>query len=91
MKNINYTKSLVFSLTIKSLLLFNSCGWSTANEGGKTITAVDGYIQDATITDSLGQVAKYLGKDGQYKFGHNPTYPITLKGGTLEDTGEALI
>jgi hypothetical protein len=89
MKNIHYTKSLVSSLTIVSLLLFSSCGWPTANEGGKTITAVDGYIQDATVTDSTGKVAKYLGKDGKYKFASNPTYPITLKGGTLEDTGEA--
>ena len=90
MNNTKYTKHLISSFTLASLLLFSSCGWPTANESGaKTITAVDGCIKDATVTDSLGQVAKYLGKEGQYKFASNPTYPITLSGGTLT-TGEEL-
>jgi hypothetical protein len=90
MNNTKYTKHLISSFTLASLLLFSSCGWPTANESGaKTITAVDGYIKDATVTDSSGQVAKYLGKNGKYKFAQKPTYPITLKGGALEDTDVA--
>ncbi|RLA83126.1 MAG: hypothetical protein DRG78_05305 [Epsilonproteobacteria bacterium] len=56
-------------------------GGSTAT----TITAVDGYIKNATVTDSLGQSATYS-SSGKYTFSSSPIYPITLSGGKLEAT-----
>ena len=49
------------------------------------ITAVDGYIKEANVTDNLGQEANYT-TNGQYTFASQPSYPITLTGGKLEDT-----
>jgi len=48
------------------------------------ITAIDGYIKDATLKDSSGQIAEYNGS-GKYVFKNIPVYPITLSGGVLED------
>jgi hypothetical protein len=63
-------------------LVFSSCGGGSS---GTTVTAVDGYIKDAIITDSAGQTGVYT-SDGQYTFANTITYPLTLTGGLLEDT-----
>ena len=52
------------------------------------ITAVDGYINDANITDSNGQKAVFV-SSGKYYFTSTPNYPITLSGGTFADTNES--
>jgi uncharacterized lipoprotein YehR (DUF1307 family) len=53
-----------------------------------TITAVDGYIAGATVTDQQGNTA-FSNGDGTYSFFKTPIYPISLTGGTLVDTGDA--
>jgi len=60
-------------------------GGSTSTNTETTITAVDGYIKDATLKDSSGLTATYS-SNGKYTFSKTPTYPITLTGGTLNDT-----
>jgi hypothetical protein len=50
-----------------------------------TVTAVDGYIKNATVKDSTGQIATYS-SNGQYTFESSAVFPITLTGGELEDT-----
>ncbi|WP_394208755.1 hypothetical protein [Enterovibrio calviensis] len=47
------------------------------------ITVVDGYIKNATVTDSIGRIATYSA-NGVYTFGAVPTYPLTSSGGQLE-------
>jgi len=49
------------------------------------ITAVDGYIKDALLKDSVGNIATYSGSSGKYIFNLAPIYPLTLSGGVLED------
>jgi uncharacterized protein (TIGR02145 family) len=76
-------------VALVSLLYFSGCGGGDDNTNKSTrtqITAIDGYIKDANITDKLGRKAIYNGSNGKYTFSSNPTYPITLNGGVLEDT-----
>ncbi len=58
---------------------------SNNNANATTITAVDGYINNATIKDSLGQIATFS-QNGKYIFLSSPTYPLYLSGGILADT-----
>jgi hypothetical protein len=52
-----------------------------------TITAVDGYIIGANVTDANGNLA-FKNGDGTYSFVKEPKYPLSASGGTLKDTGE---
>jgi len=65
-----------------------STGGSTTTGGtaGPTITALDGYIKNATLKDASGQTATYSGAGGKYVFASSVTYPLTLTGGVYEDT-----
>ena len=89
MPNINFyqKKNTVFSIVFMLLLLF-IYNTQESSSGTTTITAVDGYIKNGVVTDSAGQIAPYSAKNGKYIFASNPTYPIKLSGGTLEDTNE---
>ena len=74
---------------LASVLVFVGCGiedsTSTPAVGTTTVTAVDGYIKDANVTDNAGQVATYIG-NGKYTFSSSPAYPLHLTGGLLLDT-----
>jgi hypothetical protein len=50
------------------------------------ITAVDGYIKDANLTDNTGQKAEYNSLSGKYIFADPIVYPLHLTGGKLLDT-----
>ncbi len=82
-------KGAITSIAISSLLLFSGCGGSSdsssSSGGGIEVTAVDGYIKDATLKDAFRLVATYIG-NGKYTFSSSPIYPITLTGGKYEDT-----
>jgi hypothetical protein len=88
-KNVN---KLVYLLSVISLLLLSACNNTfvtkiiKSDNGSKTVTAVDGYVKGAIITDGSGQIAKYDGVGGKYIFKNTPTYPIKSTGGKLEDT-----
>jgi len=82
----------ILLLTILNILLLVGCGENDNNSKtvppsnkSTTITAVDGYIKDATVTDSVGQKASYT-SNGKYTFASSPVYPLKLSGGKLEDT-----
>lgn len=86
MKKIN---SLVIGLSSTIILALSGCGGgssssSTPTDTETTITAVDGYIQNATVKDSTGLTATYS-DNGKYIFSKTPTYPLTLTSGVLED------
>jgi len=72
-------------------LSFSACSGGGSSGGvtsssGVTISAVDGYIKNATVKDAAGQVAAYSGAGGKYTFASSVTYPLTLTGGAYEDT-----
>ncbi len=89
--------SIVKTSTLACILVLMGCGIekdtpsSTKPDSGvdqeapRTITAVDGYIRDANLTDASGQAGAYTSK-GKYTFDNTIKYPITLTGGFLEDT-----
>ena len=52
------------------------------------ITAVDGYIKNAVVTDITGQIGEYS-SNGLYVFENSISYPVTLRGGELEDTNQS--
>jgi hypothetical protein len=52
------------------------------------VTAVDGYIIGATVTDANGNVA-FKNGDGTYTFVKTPKYPLSATGGKFKDTGKA--
>ncbi|GEM_PF-4619164 len=84
MKKIN---SLVIGISSTIILTLSGCGGgssSTPTETETTITAIDGYIKNATLKDSSGLTATYS-SNGKYTFSKTPTYPLTLTGGVLED------
>ena len=83
----NYAKKLVSLLTFITLLFFSACGEYSSKK--RTVTAVDGYVKNATVTDAKGQTATNSAKNGEYTFKKPPTYPIKLTGGVLEDTNQA--
>ncbi len=68
-------------------LFFTACSSGSSDNANisATITAVDGYIKNATITDMAGQVGAYT-SNGKYTFANAIAYPLTLTGGQLEDT-----
>ena len=89
-KNYKLIGSMVFSAFLLSS--FMGCGGgggsgTTSKKTSTTITAVDGYIINATIKDANGVVAKEIG-DGKYRFDEPPAYPISLTGGKLKSTGK---
>jgi uncharacterized protein (TIGR02145 family) len=63
----------------------SSTGNTTSSTDTKTITALDGYIKDGTLTDNNGQVATYT-VDGKYTFATSPVYPLNFTGGKYVDT-----
>jgi hypothetical protein len=96
-----FKKVLFVSITTSSLLFFSGCGSDCDISGGgssggsdedsginliqRTVTAIDGYIKVATITDKNGEKAIY--KDsGKYIFKTIPEYPLKLTGGRLLET-----
>ena len=84
-------KTIAMILLAALGLSFNACGGgssssSTGSSTGTTITAVDGYIKNATLKDANGQVATYSATGGKYTFTSSVTYPLTLTGGVYEDT-----
>ena len=87
-------KYISTTLLLALSLSFNACGSgggnsSSTTNGGSTVTdvtALDGYIKNATIKDVSGQTATYSGVGGKYTFASSVAYPLTLTGGTYEDT-----
>jgi len=77
--------------TLTTLLIFTGCGGggggssATSSTVAATITAVDGYIKNANLTDAGGQTGTYTSQ-GRYTFANAVTYPLVLTGGALEDT-----
>jgi hypothetical protein len=78
-------KLFLSTIAIFALIGCGGGGGSTSTNTETTVTAIDGYIKNATLKDSSGLTASYS-SDGKYTFSKTPTYPITLTGGTLEDT-----
>ena len=81
------------TLTLSAILALSliGCGSSTDTSTDTTtavdVTVLDGYIKDANVTDSTGQIATM--KDatkGLYTFASTPTYPLSASGGQLSDT-----
>ena len=74
------------------VLFFTGCSEETAlsfedavDSQKVEITAIDGYIRNANVTDEADQIATYEA-NGVYVFDRAVTYPIELSGGFLEDT-----
>ncbi|MBL0687090.1 MAG: DUF1566 domain-containing protein [Sulfurospirillum sp.] len=57
----------------------------TGTQKDTIIIAIDGYIKDANLKDADDQKGTYSSK-GKYTFANEIKYPLTLKGGSLEDT-----
>ena len=75
-------------LIVALALSFTACGsggGTTITPTSTIITAVDGYIKDAYVTDDSGQVGVYS-SNGQYTFANPISYPLHLTSGVLEDT-----
>ena len=75
---------------LASGLFFTTCSSgggssTTTTDSSATVTAVDGYIRGAIVTDSAGQIGVYT-SNGQYTFSNSVAYPLFLTGGVLEDT-----
>jgi hypothetical protein len=86
-------KIVTATLAAVILTVLPGCGdpFSDGTDGttsSLTITAVDGYITGATVTDQQGNTAVSNG-DGTYSFVNTPFYPISSTGGTLLATGDA--
>ena len=79
-----YVKLLLVAFTG---VVFTGCssGGDSNSPTSTTITAVDGYIKNATVKDSSGQIATYISQ-GRYSFANSPQYPLTLTGGMYVDT-----
>jgi hypothetical protein len=60
---------------------------TNGNTSELTITAVDGYITGASVTDQQGNAA-FSNGDGTYSFARTPIYPINLSNGFLVATGD---
>jgi hypothetical protein len=66
----------------------DSNGSGGSGDYADTITAVDGYIKDASVSDAGGQTGTYIAdSNGKYGFPAKITYPVTLTGGTLIKSG----
>ncbi len=72
---------------LATLLIFTGCGGggSSGTSATTTVTALDGYIKNANLTDGSGQTGTYTSQ-GKYTFANAVTYPLVLTGGALEDT-----
>lgn len=77
------------SLAVGISLVLSGCSDSGSSDipvaGTITVTAVDGYIKDAYLTDNGGKVGTYS-SNGRYSFSGSIAYPLTLTSGELEDT-----
>ncbi len=87
-------RNILLSSIVITTIFFTGCSGgdgssdnSTNNDTSSsyTITAVDGYIKNAIVKDSAGEIATYS-NNGKYVFEYDPVHPITLSGGELEDT-----
>ena len=89
---------LKLSLATAIATAFIGCGGgssSSPNNGSGNddsentdVTVVDGYIKNATVTDSAGNIATFLG-NGVYRFTGSVSYPISVTGGQYADTNES--
>jgi surface protein len=84
---ITFTKIYFLSTVVSSILLLSGCdNGSVPEQSTETeVTAVDGYINNARVTDSLGAVASYT-VNGKYTFSSAPTYPLKVTGGNIADS-----
>lgn len=85
-----FTSQWLKLLSLITILIFTGCGGgggssSSSSTVAATVTAVDGYIKNANLTDAGGQTGTYI-SEGRYTFANAITYPLVLTGGTLEDT-----
>ena len=80
-------KIFMATLTVVTLTVTSGCDVPISSRTN-SITAVDGHITGANVTDQQGNTAVSNG-DGTYSFVKAPTYPIGLIGGTLLSTGDA--
>lgn len=94
MKGLKMKKVIFGTLLGFATLFMSACGGDSESNNppptedigsSSIVTAVDGYIKNAIVSDALGAIAIYT-RDGKYTFSSSPTYPITLSGGELEDT-----
>ncbi len=84
------SKSILSIALISPFIIGCGSGGSstaTTTSSSTTVTAVDGYIIDATIKDATGKVATDIG-GGKYKFTDKPAYPLTLIGGKYAATNK---
>lgn len=88
-------KYISVTLLLALTLSFNACNSGGNNSSpdstnvgstGTNVTALDGYIKNATLKDASGQTATYSGAGGKYTFTSSVAYPLTLTGGAYEDT-----
>jgi len=84
-----FTSQWLKLLSLMTILIFTGCGGggssSSSSTVAATVTAVDGYIKNANLTDAGGQTGTYT-SEGRYTFANAIIYPLVLTGGTLEDT-----
>ena len=89
MKKINTKIFLKVCFTlIATSAIFIGCGSSGDGSTGLDVTVVDGYIKEASVKDASGVSAIEIdGAKGLYRFNSSPSYPITVSGGRLAQTG----
>jgi YD repeat-containing protein len=85
-------KKYIVLFTMFFALVFSGCGGGSSSSNvvkpvdtNTTVKAIDGYIKNAKITDSSGQIALYK-SNGQYIFTKPIKYPLHLSGGKIVDT-----
>ena len=78
-------KLVMLTSSLLATMSITGCSDGAVNYDGSPVTVVDGYVKNATVTDSTGAVATYDSK-GVYIFADSPVYPISSTGGQLEDT-----
>lgn len=86
------SKKAFLSTLLSSIIFFSGCSDNGDDSGSGAerstateVTAVDGYIKNARVTDSLSAVARYTA-DGKYTFSSSPSYPLRVTGGVIEDS-----
>jgi hypothetical protein len=91
------SKKYIINLLVA--VIFSACGGKDGaleeqfnknnNDGKYQIIALDGYIKDANISDSDGNIAKYdtTLQKGIYYFDKEPIGTIKLIGGVIESSG----
>jgi hypothetical protein len=65
---------LMYLITLVSIFIFSGCDWRNKDSfflnkkdtNGRTVTAVDAYVKNPTVTHRSGQIEKYLEKNRKY-------------------------